>query len=817
MPNFDSLHRPNLAALANSAISLATTSPLPPPLLQFHTATQLLQSDLLLLPSHSPPLRFPPLPPALLSEGSLPYPSRLAACLPAWRSLTDAVLAPAAAARVLSIVRDGFDPNIDPSTQPFQRHNASSCNVHSAFLDTELAKLSLLGILRRINQSAARGVLSMSVQQQQSGLRLVVDGSPLNHPDTTTPEPTFTLEGVPHLATFLRPGDQVTTFDVRRLFYHIPLHTRAQPWYCIQWRGACYAFCSLPLGLQQSPAIANLLMSPAIAALRRAIAIRCAQYVDDAAIAGVTTQENHFFSSVYTSLLARLGFLLHPVKCFPTPSTSFRFLGFQFDTAAHADEVIVRMLPSKRAMLVDATRQLMRKMRHSESTTAPRSLPSAGDPPPTLLHVQQLARFLGAIRANLLAFLPVLAITRSLQRALATAVTDSGWRGTVIVTPAIAAACLPELAVLRASLAAELWTSRPLALPETADIVLTTDAAGEWGWGAYLSSPDNVDVPIAIAQDQWPPSTTPLPPLPSFAEVLSIITQRTSCPITSQLEHTASLLDRLLFNDHLSLLPRAAINAQLGDTHITVLETLAILNAILSLANLLQGRRLYARTDNLAALAALLKPGRSRTGPLAQLSLLIHFSLATLSCRLVAATHLPGTANTIADAASRRWLAHREHLEWPLSHNGYLGMLQRLGLSSFPAIDAFASSSNTKAEQYFSAFPDPRALAVDAMAQSWSGLDLFINPPFAMASLVVAKIIRDRPRSAVVLLPDWPHQLWHHLLSVNSHLLSTTHVPSSAIDVGPNRPLPEPLRNPKWQLRSWWLAYEPPTPTSPRC
>lgn len=781
---------------------------LPPPLQSLHSPRSLLQQNLV-APAHPllPTLQLPPLPAALLSETAVPFPLRLRACLPAWRALCAAVLSPSAASRVIEIIAHGFNPRVVPSTQPFFRPNSPTCRAHGHFVTDELNKFQALNIMSEVQQHEVAGVLAMSVQLQATGQRLVIDGTPLNHPEVTTQEKPFAVDDLTHLAQQIQPGDHATTFDVRRLFYHIPLHPEARKWYCVSWQGKFYEFKALPMGLQQSPSIAARVLAPATDALRRYWGIRLSQYVDDAVVLGSDLDAAHRAASTYTSLLARLGFMLHPTKCCTSPATTFTFLGFSINTAQPGEErrrhrqVLISMLPRKRAALLAATRQLRRTF--------------AAPPAPSALPVIKLARYLGALRASLRAFLPVLAASRHLQQLLSTAVQQVGWRGTIYPTQDEARLALLELAFFKNTLAAELWTQRPLTKPTEAEVVMTTDASNEFGWGAFLSDPTSPDQALQVAQDQWPPATSPINPLPSFIEIIELVSQRTERVAHRALVATAAALDKLPFADPpVSASQRAHFHEEVAASHVTLLETTAVLYGILALSPALANKAVYVRTDNTTALAALLRPGRSRTAAIARVSLLVHFALLVMDAHLAAATHLPGVRNNVADEASRRWLSHREHLEWPLSCAGFNHLLCSLGAPA-PTIDAFATSSNTKCRAFYSAFPDPRALAVDALAQSWSNKSLFINPPFAMAPLVVAKLFRDRPSSAVVLLPDWPGNTWHHLLSTSPWTVRSTVLHPQHIEWGPHRRLPEPLRNPKWVLRGWWLQFEPPGTTSP--
>jgi len=48
----------------------------------------------------------------------------------------------------------------------------------------------------------------------------------------------------------------------------------------------------------------------------------------------------------------------------------------------------------------------------------------------------------------------------------------------------------------------------------------------------------------------------------------------------------------------------------------------------------------------------------------------------------------------------------------------------------------------------------------DAMAQSWAGVNLWLNPPFSLLEEVVDKVETDQDHGLLVM-PDWPQRRWH--------------------------------------------------------
>ena len=122
-----------------------------------------------------------------------------------------------------------------------------------------------------------------------------------------------------------------------------------------------------------------------------------------------------------------------------------------------------------------------------------------------------------------------------------------------------------------------------------------------------------------------------------------------------------------------------------------------------------------------------------------------------------------------------------------------------------PTVDAFATAANSVVPRFFAWHQDARAAGLDAMLQDWSREEtIWINPPFRMMDQVVRKLTMQPPkRAAIVIAPVWPTTSWFS--SLCRAAAQRLPVPSSAIQHGPLEVLPEPLRNPKWQLEAFLI------------
>ena len=192
--------------------------------------------------------------------------------------------------------------------------------------------------------------------------------------------------------------------------------------------------------------------------------------------------------------------------------------------------------------------------------------------------------------------------------------------------------------------------------------------------------------------------------------------------------------------------------------HINVLELKAVTRAFFRWgSHSPPGTRWLVFTDNTTVVAHVNKQGGTRSRDLCQeAEKLIRFAFQHQI--FIRARHLPGKRNVLADALSRpdRVLG----TEWSLSPRIFDRICQVFGR---PQIDLFATSLNAKLPTFFSPLPESRALAADAMSQSWDGMFAYAYPPTGFVTEVLHKIQRSRCE-VLLVAPCWPTQQWFPLL-----------------------------------------------------
>ena len=131
------------------------------------------------------------------------------------------------------------------------------------------------------------------------------------------------------------------------------------------------------------------------------------------------------------------------------------------------------------------------------------------------------------------------------------------------------------------------------------------------------------------------------------------------------------------------------------------------------------------RMDNTTAVAYLNDMGGIKSQPCNELAKRIWQWCTERGCWLTAA-YLPGKANVIADAMSRKF---NDQIEWQLN----VCIFNRINDEFGPfEIDLFASRLNKQLGRYCAWKPDPAAVAVDAFSVDWTNKYFYAFPPFCL-------------------------------------------------------------------------------------
>jgi len=187
------------------------------------------------------------------------------------------------------------------------------------------------------------------------------------------------------------------------------------------------------------------------------------------------------------------------------------------------------------------------------------------------------------------------------------------------------------------------------------------------------------------------------------------------------------------------------------------LELRAIILTLTRLKQQLLGQTVRIECDNTTTVAYINHQGGVHSRAQNQETVRLYSLVVPLGISLQA-VHRPGVDNVLADYLSR---TRPDPTEWRLDRVTCKRLFHMWGT---PQVDAFASHLNSHLPVWFSRTHHPEAAACDALLQPWTGLFLYVFPPFAMLQKVLLKIKGDRPEAVILIAPTWPRRSWYHLL-----------------------------------------------------
>ena len=193
--------------------------------------------------------------------------------------------------------------------------------------------------------------------------------------------------------------------------------------------------------------------------------------------------------------------------------------------------------------------------------------------------------------------------------------------------------------------------------------------------------------------------------------------------------------------------------------HINVLESKAVLFAILSCLKTVFHSAIMIFSDNTTTVQALKAQGTTKSFSCNKIVRKILRFCEEHDIHLNIA-HIAGEKNQIADTASRQF--RNLDTEWSISQERFDKICEIFGV---PEIDMFASRLNKKLKKFCSWHPDPEANFIDAFSVDLESFNYSYSfPPFSLISRVL-KFLNAHPHlNILMIVPLWTGQAWWPML-----------------------------------------------------
>jgi hypothetical protein len=223
--------------------------------------------------------------------------------------------------------------------------------------------------------------------------------------------------------------------------------------------------------------------------------------------------------------------------------------------------------------------------------------------------------------------------------------------------------------------------------------------------------------------------------------------------------------------------------------HITFKELVTLRFAFLALAPELAGQHVLLFEDNMAV-CHIVRAGSTRSPEMMHELRL----LWALMDRLHITIHVQYVRS--ADNAADKWSRMRSRSAWQLDPKVFRRLQRRYGRRF--TLDAFACAATAQLPRYCALKADPFALSRDAFSLDWSTEDLFLNPPWKELPRVLSKLRRGGGRG-VLIVPEWPSQLWYPTMLQLAQSIVPLPRPSRCVRLAHDGPV-EPFLHAKLKL-----------------
>jgi len=192
-------------------------------------------------------------------------------------------------------------------------------------------------------------------------------------------------------------------------------------------------------------------------------------------------------------------------------------------------------------------------------------------------------------------------------------------------------------------------------------------------------------------------------------------------------------------------------------SHINVLELKAILFGLKSLCSEVRNTHIKVLCDNTTAVQCINNMGSCVSVNCDKITKEI-WGWAISTKNWITLSHIPGILNEAADTESRK---NETQCEWQLNKEIFAKLRSYFEIDL--DIDLFATRINAQLPVFVSFRPDPEATHVNAFTIDWHDLHIYCFPPFSCILRVIQKIIQDKAKG-ILVVPNWPNQLWYPLL-----------------------------------------------------
>ena len=270
----------------------------------------------------------------------------LRAHLLAWRQID-------AGAFALSVIENGYIPNLGPMPTFYSEANNKSYRENVDFANEAVMKLLKFGVVEEVQKSSLRCVNPLTVAQNTTKKRLCIDLSRCFNEQCVAQK--FKIESTVQALASIDPGDFMFSFDLKSAYLQVPVNENFWPYlgFAIQTEGKSeryFWYKMLPFGLNDAARVLTKLMRSPIKHWR-AQGISVFLHIDDGFSFADSREVALQNSAAVRADLIALGLLISEEKCSWGARTKLEWTGFIWDTSLFQLSVTEKKLAKAEALI----------------------------------------------------------------------------------------------------------------------------------------------------------------------------------------------------------------------------------------------------------------------------------------------------------------------------------------------------------------------------------------------------------------------------------------------------------------------------------
>ena len=222
-----------------------------------------------------------------------------------------------------------FDPDLSPPEQTKPCFPYAFSDHEKDKINQEITKLEAKNVIEQCEHTDGEFISNIFVRPKKNGgIRVILDLSDLNE---FMLYQHFKMDSIHTAILLIQDNCFLASVDLQDAYYTVPVHESHRKYLRFVWQGVLWQYKVLPNGLSSAPRLFTKLLKPVFSTLRQAGHL-VVGYLDDILVVGSSEETTLSSVNAVTSMLEKLGFLIHPEKSELNPVKELQFLGFHLNT-----------------------------------------------------------------------------------------------------------------------------------------------------------------------------------------------------------------------------------------------------------------------------------------------------------------------------------------------------------------------------------------------------------------------------------------------------------------------------------------------------